>query len=456
MTLTIHPDLHSLIPSLSADEYQQLEANLLAHGCRDPLVVWQEEQVLLDGHNRMELCERHDLPYAVHEVSLPDLDAAKLWMYDNQLGRRNLPPHQMSYYRGKQYELHKQVGFKGNQYASASGNSCQKHDTATMLAAQHHVAEKTIRNDAAYAKAIDTLAETVGPEARQALLARETKVTQQDAKTLAKIATKYAHSAKAALDAAAGAKTPKQARQIVRHAAREYREHEEWMASMMRSEMPEDEWPASLRPAPEKPVDEQAWEKVYETELARRLRDALHRLGLLSVQLVTGHDSFAETLPAILERHMEPWRNLGACWHAIERGIACSDILSETLYHVRTLRPMLTLSPRPDITAVELVDIMGAEYAQAVAQALLTTLCQGPVPEPPTPAPVTAGTMAEQMLAVLRDTPGGMSNAQLARAIGKRQTDTFRPLERMVRRGTARKEGTTYFAATQKETSDAP
>src|SRR5215471_17143535 len=85
MTPTIHPDLHSLIPPLSADEYSQLEQNLLAHGCRDPLVVWQEAQILLDGHNRLEICERHGLPTATHEVSLPDLDAAKAWVIANQL-----------------------------------------------------------------------------------------------------------------------------------------------------------------------------------------------------------------------------------------------------------------------------------------------------------------------------------------------------------------------------------
>jgi hypothetical protein len=474
MTPTINPDLRSLIPSLTAEEYAQLEANLPAEGCRDPLVVWQEEQILLDGHNRLEICDKHRLPYEVHEVSLPDMDAAKLWMYDNQLGRRNLTSAQTSYYRGKQYELHKQVGFKGNQYASASGNSCQKHDTAKMLAAQHHVAEKTIRNDAAYAKAIDTLDEAVGAGTRQALLARDTKMTQQDVKTLAKIGAKYGHTAKKTLDAVAGAKTPKQARQIVRHAVREHREHEEWMARMIRSEMPEDEWPASLRPAPEKPVEEQAWEKVYETELGYRLKQALHQLGLLGGQLATGRDSFAETLPAILERSLKPWRNLGACWHAIERGIECSDILSETLYHVRTLKPILTLSPRPDIAAVELVDIMGAEYAQAVAQELLTMLCPVPVsapapPEPETPpappviensnlpiSPVALSPIETHLLAHLTAiAPEGCTGKQGATAIGKKHESTTRAWQNLEKKGLVRKEDGRYvLAAAQEDTHE--
>ena len=112
MTLTIHPDLRSLIPPLAPEELAQLEANLLAEGCRDPLIVWrwQGEEILLDGHNRHDLCQRHGLPYRTQELSLPDLDAAKAWMIANQLGRRNLTPEQMSYYRGEQYNLEKQQG----------------------------------------------------------------------------------------------------------------------------------------------------------------------------------------------------------------------------------------------------------------------------------------------------------------------------------------------------------
>jgi hypothetical protein len=107
MSITINPDLQSLIPPLAPEEHAQLEANLVADGCRDPLIVWAEEQVVLDGHHRLTICEHHGLPYHIQELSLPSLDAAKAWMIANQLGRRNLSPEQMSYYRGEQYNLQK-------------------------------------------------------------------------------------------------------------------------------------------------------------------------------------------------------------------------------------------------------------------------------------------------------------------------------------------------------------
>ena len=88
MNIKINPELKSLIPPLSEDERSQLEKNLLEHGCRDPLVVW--DGVLLDGHNRYEICERHGLEFRTVEIELDSAEQARVWMRNNQMGRRNL------------------------------------------------------------------------------------------------------------------------------------------------------------------------------------------------------------------------------------------------------------------------------------------------------------------------------------------------------------------------------
>ena len=74
---------------LKPDEESQLESNLLRDGCRDALVVWEEEGLLLDGHNRLRLCQEHSIPYGIKHVSLPDRQAALMWILETQLGRRN-------------------------------------------------------------------------------------------------------------------------------------------------------------------------------------------------------------------------------------------------------------------------------------------------------------------------------------------------------------------------------
>jgi len=86
--IIVDPALKALIPPLSAEERDLLEQNILAHGCRDPLVVWQG--VLLDGHNRLEICEKHDLPYETAQLEFDSIEQARVWMRDNQMGRRNL------------------------------------------------------------------------------------------------------------------------------------------------------------------------------------------------------------------------------------------------------------------------------------------------------------------------------------------------------------------------------
>jgi hypothetical protein len=90
--IQINPEFRSLIGPLTKEERQQLEANLVAEGCRDPLVIWMG--ILLDGHNRFEICERRGIPYRTAEIDLPNDEAAKLWIEEHQIGRRNLTSDQ--------------------------------------------------------------------------------------------------------------------------------------------------------------------------------------------------------------------------------------------------------------------------------------------------------------------------------------------------------------------------
>ncbi|QBP10447.1 hypothetical protein [Cupriavidus metallidurans] len=88
-SIHVEPEFRDLIPPLTADEYSQLEQNLLRDGCRDPLSMWHE--ILLDGHNRYEICSRHGIPFQTKQIDgLETLEDAVLWVVRNQLGRRNL------------------------------------------------------------------------------------------------------------------------------------------------------------------------------------------------------------------------------------------------------------------------------------------------------------------------------------------------------------------------------
>ena len=94
--VTIHERIKSHIPPLRPEELNQLEENIKREGCRSPLVVWNG--VLVDGHNRYDICRRNGLPFAIEQRSFADLDAVIVWVEENQLGRRNLTADQFAYF----------------------------------------------------------------------------------------------------------------------------------------------------------------------------------------------------------------------------------------------------------------------------------------------------------------------------------------------------------------------
>ncbi len=77
------------------------------------------------------------------------------WIDAHQLGRRNLTPDQASLLRGRRYNRTKRQGERTD---LTSGNSCHKLETtADILAEQHGVSPRTIRNDGQYAAAVKKL-----------------------------------------------------------------------------------------------------------------------------------------------------------------------------------------------------------------------------------------------------------------------------------------------------------
>ncbi len=103
----IDPEFQRLIPPLRPDELAQLEANILRDGCLEPLSIWRK--LLLDGHKRLEICQQHNKPFAVKEITLSDRDHAKAWITQRQLGRRNLTDDQRAMVANDRREILSQI-----------------------------------------------------------------------------------------------------------------------------------------------------------------------------------------------------------------------------------------------------------------------------------------------------------------------------------------------------------
>lgn len=86
--LKIDNDFAALIPPLDEKERLQLEENILRDGIQDPLKTWNG--IIVDGHNRYTLAQKHGLTFETIEMDFADRSEAKIWILKNQLGRRNL------------------------------------------------------------------------------------------------------------------------------------------------------------------------------------------------------------------------------------------------------------------------------------------------------------------------------------------------------------------------------
>jgi hypothetical protein len=90
--MKIDAEFKALIPPPTAEELEYLEASVVAEGCRDALVLWDD--TLIDGHNRYDICTKHGIKYQTVQKSFDSRDAVKAWILRNQLARRNLTAFQ--------------------------------------------------------------------------------------------------------------------------------------------------------------------------------------------------------------------------------------------------------------------------------------------------------------------------------------------------------------------------
>jgi hypothetical protein len=93
MNITVNEELKAYIDPLTPDEHAALERSILAEGCRDALVLWGD--VLVDGHNRYGICQKHSLPFqTVQNTRFQSMEDVHLWMIDQHLGRRSVSDFQ--------------------------------------------------------------------------------------------------------------------------------------------------------------------------------------------------------------------------------------------------------------------------------------------------------------------------------------------------------------------------
>jgi len=99
MEISIRPELKELFPPLTESERSALKKSILNEGLRDNLIVGTIEgkSFIIGGHHRYCICQKHGINIPENKITKKEfhnIDEAREWLINSQLGRRNLSPSQ--------------------------------------------------------------------------------------------------------------------------------------------------------------------------------------------------------------------------------------------------------------------------------------------------------------------------------------------------------------------------
>jgi hypothetical protein len=188
----IDEEFHKLCPALSDEELRRLRENILNDGAfLDPIIVWESEKLLMDGHNRMDvwwnLNPEQRKAIAPPEIKLIDFKtraAAHNWIINNQLGRRNLDPKQKSYLIGKWFQEEKKT--KGRPANKKDDTVSPLNKTSKKIAKKTGQSSRQVERDAKFTEAVETLAENIEPEVKSEILSSP-KITKKRVMEIAEL-----------------------------------------------------------------------------------------------------------------------------------------------------------------------------------------------------------------------------------------------------------------------------
>lgn len=189
-TLNIDDEYRSLLPKQTDEERAALVESILADGCRDALIV-DENDTIVDGHNRYEICMEHNVPFQTVTKNFGSRDEAIVFICKNQMGRRNMTPEQWKYALGKRYEAEKKIhgGLGGNRFTvqfAQNDKTVQSIGTAGLIATDVGVGRATVVRSGMFASGVDEIAK-IDTEAKQAILSGKSGLTMSAVEQVAKL-----------------------------------------------------------------------------------------------------------------------------------------------------------------------------------------------------------------------------------------------------------------------------
>lgn len=199
--LIIDPEFRDKIPAMPKEDFEGLRSDILRDGyVRDPLVVWDEENTLLDGHHRWRvICENWELlkdKYTVDRKSFPDRWAAIAWICANQLHKHNMTELQRMKLIQEENDA-KQKSHGGDRRSEEFStdeihqlNQAKGKSTGlrAVIAKEHGISESAVQTAVEVGRGIDKAAK-VDPEFKREILSGEVKARKADLAAIRKLET---------------------------------------------------------------------------------------------------------------------------------------------------------------------------------------------------------------------------------------------------------------------------
>jgi len=136
MEIKIDQEFKDLIPPLTVEEVLNLEQSILTEGCREAIILWNG--VIVDGHNRYAICTKHGIAFKTEEKEFASRNDVRIWMIQNQFGRRNLDNYTRSglsllleeFFKEKAKE---NLSATGKRVAEYTNQGCQISDNLDIV-----------------------------------------------------------------------------------------------------------------------------------------------------------------------------------------------------------------------------------------------------------------------------------------------------------------------------------
>lgn len=191
--IKVLPRFRDKIPPQTEEQFKQLEENILTEGrVREPLTLWKDHGVLVDGHHRYRVLAEHpEISFSIDEIEFADEDAVDEWIIKNQLGKHNLTEIQMTMLRGLLYKARKNtVGNQGERSSDGkfqgSQNANKGKRTAAIVGEELGVDRATVLRSENVVDGIERAA-AVDPEFKTEVLSGKVSAKKQDLAAIRKM-----------------------------------------------------------------------------------------------------------------------------------------------------------------------------------------------------------------------------------------------------------------------------